>query len=55
MAVIHNHDIMTSFWLYISDPEPQNLSQVSRVDNCVRLLLYAYGQQINVLKHFVYV
>ena len=23
--------------------------------NCVRLLLYAHGQHINVLKHFLYV
>ena len=34
-------------------PRPQN--QQSRVDICIRLLVYADGQHINVLKHFVYV
>ncbi len=47
------HDIITSFDS-TSDPEPQNLSQVGWV-YCVRLLPYAFGQHINVLKHFVYV
>ncbi len=28
---------------------------LSKVDNCVRLLPYAYGQHINVLKHFEHV
>ncbi len=28
MAVSLNHDVMTSFWFYISDPEPNNLSLV---------------------------
>jgi hypothetical protein len=37
-----------------SDPEPQNLSLLQWV-NCLRLLLHAYGQHINVLKQFVYV
>jgi hypothetical protein len=37
-----------------SDHVSQNLSQVGWV-NCVRLLLYANGQHINVLNHFVYV
>ena len=34
---------------------PQNLSWVGWVYNCVRLLQYAHGQHINVLKHCVYV
>ncbi len=33
------------------DHVPQNLSQVGGY-NCVRLIPYAYGQHINVLKHF---
>jgi hypothetical protein len=36
------------------DTEPPNLSQVCEY-NCVRLLPYAHGQHINVLKHFVFV
>jgi hypothetical protein len=42
----------------ISDPEPHNLSQVvCSADTCLslRLLPYARGQHINVLKHFVFV
>jgi hypothetical protein len=39
-----------------SDPEPQILSQGAVCGyNCLRLLLYAYGQHINVVNHFVYV
>jgi hypothetical protein len=29
VAVSLNHDVMTSFSLHISDPEPQNLSQIT--------------------------
>ncbi len=28
VAVSLNHEVMTSFWIHISDPEPQNLSLV---------------------------
>jgi len=30
-------------------------TEPSKLDKCARLLLYAYGKHINVLKHFVYV
>ncbi len=40
--------------LATSDPEPQNMSQWCDY-NFLRLLPYAHGQHINVLKHFVYV
>ncbi len=53
VAVSLNHDIMTSFDS-TSDPEPQIGAKQGRY-NCVRLLPYAYGQHINVLKQFVYV
>ncbi len=45
--------VMTSFWLHMW-PRTQE-SEPSRVDNGLRLLPYANGQHINVLKHFVYV
>ncbi len=47
----HNHIIFDS----TSDPEPQNLTHVVWVYNCVRLILYAHGHHINVFHHFVYV
>jgi len=37
-----------------SDPEFPNLSQFEKYHG-VKLLPYAYGKHINVLKHFVYV
>ncbi len=53
VAVSLNHDVMTSFWLH-KWPRTQK-SEPSRVNNCLRLLWYANGQHINVLKHFVHV
>jgi len=40
-----------------SDPKPHNHNPSQVVDgcNCLRLLLYANGQHINVLKHIAYV
>ncbi len=32
VAVSLNHDTMTSFWIHISDPEPQTLAKLSIVD-----------------------
>ncbi len=34
VAVSLNHDVMTSFWTHMSDPEPQNLSLVLWVKLC---------------------
>ncbi len=51
VAVSLNHDVMTSFQLHKQPRTPK--SESSRVDNCVILLLYAYGQHINVFKQFV--
>ncbi len=53
VAVSLNHDAMPSFQLYKWPRTPK--SEPSRVGNCVRLLPYAYGQHINVFKHFVYI
>ncbi len=46
-----HHEVMTSFQLHKAPRTPK--SEPSRVDNCVRLLPYAYEQHINVFKCFV--
>jgi len=49
MAVSLNHDVMTSFCLHMLPRTPKSES-CRVVDNCVRLLQYAYGQLITMLK-----
>ncbi len=46
----HNHIILTS-----QVTQSPKIWAKSGGNNCVRLILYAYEQHINVLKHFVYV
>ncbi len=50
VAVSHHHDVMIWFWLHklVRRPYPWP----TRGYNCVRPLPYAYGQHMNVLKHF---
>ena len=51
VAVSLNHDIMTSFGLHKWIQNPK--SEPSCGYNCVSLLLYAYGQHVNVVTHCV--
>jgi hypothetical protein len=48
-----NHEIMTSFQIHIR--HPPKISEPSCVGICFRLLLYADGEHMNVLKLIVHV
>ncbi len=54
LTVSPHHDISTSFWLHkwpsTSKSDPSSVGIIY-----LRLMPYAHGQHINVLKHFVYV